>query len=248
MNLCLDIGNTRTKVAVFDRQNQLVQHTIFNGLPTVENMNRLIDDFQIRHTIVSSVGENADDLIDSICRKTVLVQLSASTPIPIDNKYVTPQTLGNDRLAAVIGANNLFPETNLLVIDAGTCIKYDFINAKGSYLGGAISPGIMMRFKALHTFTQKLPFIETPLDEINFLPLVGNNTYYSLISGVIVSALAEMDGIIDRYRQEYSVQKVILTGGDAIFFEKRLNNQIFVSPNLVPEGLNKILKYNVGNI
>ncbi len=248
MNLCLDIGNTRTKAAVFGEQNQMLQHLTYTGLPTPDEIIQLIEQYHIINAIVSSVGTHHLALIESIKENIFLVLLSSQTPIPITNAYQTPQTLGNDRLAAVVGAHDKFPQTDLLVIDAGTCITYDYINANGSYLGGAISPGISIKFKALHTFTQQLPFIDININEIDFPALVGNNTYNSILSGVIVNTISEIDGTIERYKQEYNIHKVILTGGDTFFFENRLKNRIFACPNLVPEGLNKILQYNVGNI
>lgn len=153
---------------------------------------------------------------------------------------MTPETLGKDRLAAVIAASNIFPGSDLLVIDAGTAITYDFINKDREYHGGSISPGINMRFKALNTFTGRLPLIDPePFDQ-----LIGLNTHEAILSGVMNGARYEMNGIIEDYQLKFPHLKTILTGGDAIYFDKKLKSNIFVSSNLVILGLKLILKYN----
>jgi len=169
------------------------------------------------------------------------LELNNSTSLPINNLYKTIQTLGKDRIAAVTGGANLFPNNDLLIIDAGTCITFDFINANKDYLGGAISPGINLRFKALHNFTGNLPLID-PKADVN---LIGDSTESSILSGVINGVREEVDGIIGRYKSSYPNMKVIFTGGDVKYFDKYVKNNIFAVENLVLKGLKAILNYNV---
>jgi type III pantothenate kinase len=174
-------------------------------------------------------------------KQTQLLVFTNETPIPIKNMYESAQTLGSDRLAAAIGGYTLFPNQHVLVIDVGTCIKYNFTTNKNEYIGGGISPGLKMRLKALTTFTSRLPLVE--IDE-NFDTLIGKNTNDSILSGVIMGCIAEMEGIIERYQLLYPDMKIILTGGDTNFFEKRLKKPIFADQNLILKGLNEILEYN----
>jgi len=148
--------------------------------------------------------------------------------------------LGKDRVAAAAAATTIFPGENVLVIDAGTSITYDLITKNGTYLGGGISPGIMMRFKALNTFTGKLPLIT----EIDDAPLIGNDTPSSIKSGVLNGVLAEVNGIIDSYSNRFDTLKIIISGGDYKYFDKKLKNSIFATPNIVMQGLLEILKIN----
>jgi type III pantothenate kinase len=154
---------------------------------------------------------------------------------------MTSETLGADRLAAAVAAHSLMPSDNVLLINAGTAITYDVVTADGVHLGGAISPGIIIRYKALHTFTGRLPL----LDEITDSPLIGQTTVGSILSGVLNGTLSEVDGMIERYGQLYSGMKTILSGGDNNYFDKRLKNKTFAIPNLVLTGLNITLDYNL---
>jgi type III pantothenate kinase len=147
-----------------------------------------------------------------------------------------------DRLAATIGANFLFPDFNCLVIDAGTCITCDYVDHEHNYRGGSISPGLAMKFQALHTFTQKLPLVEQPQQDVG---LTGRNTIDAIRSGVLCGTVAELNGIIEAYSKKSSELIVLLCGGDAAFFETKLKGHIFVIPELVLIGLNRILNYNV---
>src|SRR5690606_6792967 len=152
----------------------------------------------------------------------------------IINCYDTPDTLGKDRLAGAVAGAHLYPGKNVLIIDAGTAITYDMVHSMNQYVGGSISPGINMRFKALHTFTKRLPLYEPTMYD----KLTGTDTYQSIMSGVMVGARAEMDGIINEYEQKYQSLITILTGGDAIYFDKKLKSNIFATSNLVLSGLN----------
>ena len=166
--------------------------------------------------------------------------LTDKKKVPLTNKYKTPNTLGKDRLAGVIGVTSLYPKKDILVFDAGTCLTMDFVNKKGEYIGGRISPGIEMRYKALHTFTDKLPLGQKE----KTTPIIGDDTHSSIASGVQQGILAEVKSIISEYKLRNPDTIVVVTGGDCFFFEKELKNSIFANPNLVLIGLNEILDYN----
>ena len=170
-----------------------------------------------------------------------VIRLDHHTRLPVKNMYATPATLGNDRLANAVGAFVTFPNHPVLVIDAGTCIKYDFIDDKGRYHGGSISPGLNMRFKALHHYTGSLPLLK----QEKKIMLTGTNTKEAMVSGVQAGALAEVNGFIDQYAAKHKSIKFILTGGDHRFFAGNLKKHIFVSPNLTLLGLNEILDHNI---
>lgn len=241
MNLSIDIGNTRIKYGIFENEKLVKNHVL---LP--ENSDLLVDvirDNKISNCILSTVTENDPDLEQQIvdaCENFIL--LSASTPLPFKNLYETPESLGKDRLSAAAGAISSFPGKNVLVIDAGTCIKYDLVTSRREFLGGAISPGIDMRYKALNTFTGKLPLI--PMQELE--SRIGKTTRESIVIGVQRAALLEAEGFINLYSSEFPEIQIILTGGDGPFFEKGLKNSIFADPFLVLKGLNFILQHNVG--
>jgi type III pantothenate kinase len=169
------------------------------------------------------------------------VEFNSGTPSPITNNYRTPKTLGLDRLAAAIGARTLFPDKDLLVIDAGTAITFDLVEGKGTFAGGNISPGLRSRFRALHEFTANLPLA----DEQGKIPLVGQTTEEAIKAGVIHGMVLEMDGMIDLMKKKRPEIQPVLTGGDARFFETRLKNRIFVKFEITLIGLNRILEYNV---
>ncbi len=230
--ITIDEGNTSVKLAFFDN-NQMVFKESDVNLERVKGLLSKCD-----RLIVSTVKQNT--LFDPILSSKFAISLNSSTPLPITNCYETPHSLGNDRIALAVGGKANFPYNNVLVIDAGTCITYDFINSKKEYLGGSISPGIQMRYNSLHQFTSQLPL----LDIVDTAILTGANTEESIHSGIINGVLVEIDGIIQHYTNQYSDIKVIVTGGNAKFFEKGLKNTIFAKPNLLMEGLNEILDYN----
>ena len=180
-------------------------------------------------------------LMDQLRTYQHFLHLDHSTKIPIVNKYGTPETLGKDRIAAAVGAWMKYPNENILFIDMGTCITMNFVNNKGWFLGGNISPGINMRFKAMHKFTANLPLAENVLND----EFIADTTVKALQNGAIKGTFREIDSFITETRNKFGEIKVILTGGDAFFFENWTKNMIFVAPNLVMEGLNEILKYNV---
>ena len=237
MNLVIDSGNTAAKVGIFEEHKLIGKHT-FRDL---EELKAFIQNTDFEHLLIGSVKADAEVISSWAVNRGKKIILRKGLPLPISNRYKTPETLGTDRLAGVCGAIQLFPGSNNLVIDAGTCITYDFIDKESSYHGGSISPGLNMRFNAVHTFTAKLPLV-TPKAGVE---LIGDTTEISIQSGVVNGLLSEIDGIIQQYRGKFPDLKVILCGGDAGFFENQLKASIFAVPDLVLIGLNSILLYNV---
>ncbi len=234
----IDIGNTGTKYGIFEG-DALVKQGYFNGqedLPQ-ELLNQVFD-----HAIIASVAESAQSITARLSVAGSIIELSPQTALPVNNKYKTPQTLGADRIAGAVGANYLFKGHNCLVFDAGTCITHDFVDKDGNYMGGGIAPGLNMKFKALHTFTKRLPLVERPENDY---PLTGQTTQESILSGVLAGTVAELNGIIQAYLEKADDLTVILCGGDAGFFESKLKGRIFVIPELVLIGLHRILLHNV---
>jgi type III pantothenate kinase len=237
MNLVIDYGNTSAKVGIFD-QHELTQKYSFNESPSLK---KFLHGTPAEHLIISSVNVDPNEVLTEAKISGRKIVLQHDTPVPIVNHYSTSSTLGMDRLAAICGAVKLFPHENALVVNAGTCVTYDLVDNKKNYWGGGISPGLLMRFKAVHSFTSRLPLAE-PVDDA---PLMGNSTESSIQSGVVNGMVAEIDGIIERYIEKYPDLRVILGGGDTGFFENKLKASIFASPNVVLIGLNSILIYNV---
>ena len=238
MNLVVDYGNTFAKVGIFDQYELLKQHTFSKH----EELKNFLQNFSAENFILSSVAHEETLLLewlDHIKRKFVL---TSTLPLPVRNLYATPQTLGVDRIAGVCGAYQKFPASHCLIIDAGTCVTYDFLDSKGNYHGGSISPGLKMRFQAMNSFTAKLPLV----DRVENPPLIGNTTETCLQSGAIHGMTEEINGIIGQYQRKFEGLRVILCGGDARFFENKLKAPIFAIPELVLSGLNSILIYNVG--
>ena len=239
MNLAIDSGNSAAKVGIFNHQ-KLVEKFTFS---TQKELQQFILDTSFENLIISSVKADAQLIASWGTKASKHFILERGLPLPINNMYATPDTLGMDRLAAVCGAHQLFPSRNCLVIDAGTCITYEFKDQAGSYYGGSISPGLNMRFKAVHTFTAKLPLLSPTAG----VKLIGHSTETSIQSGVVNGLLAEIEGIIRQYNEKFPELQVILCGGDAGFFENQLKASIFASPELVLIGLNSILIYNVNH-
>ncbi|MEM9546657.1 MAG: type III pantothenate kinase [Bacteroidota bacterium] len=238
MNLCIDIGNTRIKIGIFDR-GKMVHHDAFYTMPE-EEVNTLLKRFNIQRAISSSTRKSVSAFEKRVKAKTELLRLTHKTAIPIQNHYHTPETLGKDRLAVVIGCTKVYPKTNCLVIDAGTCITYDLIDADGNYHGGNISPGLRMRTEAMDTMTSILPLVE-PIYNTDY---IGKSTVTAMQNGVVYGTLLEMESFIAMIKKNFGEINVIITGGDAPFFEDLLNSKIFVHSFLVLEGLDVILNYN----
>ena len=239
MNLVIDIGNTRIKSALF-AGNTLYAFKIFDSFEQLLADTDFIH--KANHAIIGSVVEGLDSFNERLHQKMPTIIFKSSTKIPLANLYQSVATLGSDRLSAAIASYYLHPNSNVLTIDAGTCIKYNFTNNLNEYLGGAISPGIRMRFKSLQHFTSKLPLVEP---DWSYSDVIGRNTQNSILSGVLNGSVAEVDGIIDSYKLLYPDILVLLTGGDSEFLAKRLKNSIFAHQNLVLNGLNDILNYNL---
>ncbi len=237
MNLAIDIGNTQIKLGLFNK-NELVE--VFSPKDGIE---QILSNKKIKHAIISKTGAN--DEIEYWLRekKIKALVLSSELKLPLEILYKTPLTLGADRIAGSVAASALFEEKNVLKVDFGTCITYDFVNNKHQFLGGAISPGMIMRFKALHNYTAKLPLVD-PMQYLNY-DLTGSDTATSILSGVVNGIKEEVQGIIKDYDQRFGNLQVVATGGDAGFFVTLLKNEIFARPYLVLEGLNRILNYNI---
>lgn len=236
MNLIVDIGNTVAKIAVFEGQDMLEQ--VYDSNQTLSRLNEMYDRYKPEQAVVVSVIDLTDDVRIALDGLPIFkLYVDHCTPLPIKNLYESPLTLGYDRIAAVVGAFDRFPHRNVLIIDSGTCITYEFINAAGEYRGGNISLGVSMRFKALHCFTAHLPLVQNVGRDLEF----GVDTDTAIRAGVMQGLEYEMSGYIDAMKQKYPDLLVFLTGGKHFPFESKLKNSIFVDKFLVLRGLNRIL-------
>lgn len=243
MNLVIDIGNTSIKAAIFD-ENQLVE-TIYQPGHSLEFLSDYLVSFPVDCAIIASVVELDERGREWLKNLDIpILKLDYTTPIPVINLYETPETLGYDRLAAVVGANEQFPGRDILVIDAGTAITYEFIDAQSRYHGGNISPGMQMRFKALNQYTSRLPLVEAKGRILS----MGVDTETAIRSGVIKGIEHEISGYITSLKHKYPELLVFLTGGDEFSFDTNVKNIIFADSFLVLKGLNRILNYNNGRI
>ncbi len=241
MNLVLDLGNSYGKIAVCEG-SEIIESAVYPVIGMKEISYFITRYSDIKGAIISSVINHSRELIDYLSTSfEFFLELNPSTPLPVKNQYKTPATLGYDRIAAVTGAHTIYPKNNVLVIDAGTALTYDMVTAEGEYLGGNISPGMSMRFKALNKFTNRLPLLSVGDEKIE---LLGTSTDEAIISGVINGVILEIDGFISSVSQRFNELKVVITGGDANSFELRLKSSIFVISHLNLIGLNRILDYN----
>ena len=240
MNLVIDVGNTLIKLGVFDSEKLKLKRTCIKK-DFLHTLSEISETFPaIEKCIISSVANLSEHQLLKLQQHYDVLILNHQTKIPFTNLYETPQTLGIDRIALVSAASEQYASKNVLVIDAGTCITYDFLNSRNEYLGGAISPGISLRYKALNTFTEKLPLLEAKNPNL----FTGNTTATSIHSGIVNGVLYEIDGYINAYQKKYDILTVILTGGDAHFLRDSIKNDIFANSNFLLEGLNRILEYN----
>ncbi len=240
MNLAIDIGNTRIKAGVFDGE-ALVESMVFDlaGDDLVADFART---HNVQNVIVCSVNDEDIDIEAKLPEVLgVVIKLTDRTKLPIVNGYETPGTLGKDRLAAAVGGYHLFKDSNVLIIDAGTCITYDLVTAEGGFSGGNIAPGLNMRLEAMHDYTARLPLVSRG-DESHFM---GKSTEEAVKNGAVQGILLEIEGYIRRLKGEYATLETVLTGGDARYFADLMKTKIFVRSNLVLIGLNEILKVNV---
>ncbi len=242
-NLIVDIGNSRIKLFVFQDSKLSWSTVLEESNELISELETINEKWVIILCVYSSVSRTEIDIVAMLKLYWKTIVFNSSLKVPVDVCYETPETLGVDRIAAVCGAISLFPNKNVLVIDAGTAITYDILTSDGKYLGGTISLGLNTRFKALHTFTGKLPLINFNNNNLN--AIYGTNTKDAIVLGVQNGLVHEVQGIIDTFDTKFDDLLVVFTGGDAFFFEKLIKNRIFAEPNLIAFGLNKILEINV---
>lgn len=240
MNLIIDVGNTLVKLAVFDNELLIFKKSCVkvDFIWTLEELSNTYP--KINDVIISSVGDFSEKEILFIQKKYQTIILDHQTKIPFINQYKTPETLGVDRIALVSSAAIQYPKENILIIDVGSCITYDFLNSKNEYLGGSISPGIDLRYQALHNYTDKLPLLKPKIIK----KTLGNTTKSSIHIGVVQGVVNEIDGFITRYKLKHKDLTIILTGGGAHYLVDSLKNDIFANSNFLLEGLNYILQNN----
>ena len=239
MNLIIDVGNTRVKTAVFEN-DRVVEVAFFDKKRILSEIKKIVKKFSISAGIMSSVALISEIKKNKISKIVTLNIVSHSTLFPFENLYKTPKTLGVDRLVLATNAVFKYPNKNILVIDAGTCITFDLVNSKKQYIGGAISPGLEMRFKALNHYTANLP----KLSSKDLLSFIGKSTEESINSGVVNGVVQEIEGVINQYKKKYLDLTVVLTGGDTNFLSKQLKSSIFANQNFLLEGLNEVLIFN----
>ena len=240
MNLIIDVGNTNVKLAVFNQEQIIDKHVVKIKYLKSSIKSITKEHSSINYIIVSSVGTLKESTVDYVKSHFNTLILNSKTKLPFKNLYKTPETLGVDRIALVCAAVKQYPNNNVLIIDAGTCITYDFITEDNKYLGGAISPGVRVRYQSLNNLTANLPLLDTKIPK----DIIGDSTEKSIHSGVINGILNEIDGVISEYKVKYQDLTVILTGGDANFLSKQLKSSIFANSNFLLEGLNFILDFN----
>ena len=236
--LCFDFGNTRLKCAVFTKSN--LKEVIILSNDAEASIQQIIQEHKPTKAILSSVI-NHNPAIETILQEhTQFHKLSYTSQLPFTTPVGKPETIGADRLALCAAAVHLHPNKHNLVIGLGTCITYNFINKFHEFLGGSISPGMNMRFTAMHQQTALLPIVEATHE----FPLIGYDTKTNLLSGVLLGMAKEIDGIVDAYIEKYSNFNVLITGGDMAFFVSHLKNKIFADPYLIFKGLYAINEYN----
>ncbi len=239
MKLVIDIGNSTCKMVAFRGDEPVEEVRSESG--KLAGLEDFVERHAFRCGIVGSVRGLSPCEEEALGRLSFpILRFSPDTPVPITSRYRTPQTLGSDRLAAVVGASSLRPGKDLLIIDAGTCITYEVIDARGNYWGGNIAPGMLMRLRALHEFTARLPLVD-PEGEV---PGMGYSTETAIRSGVLRGMKYEIEGYIKSMRAKFPHLEVFLTGGDRINFSVDIKNLIFTDKYIVPRGLNRILDFN----
>ena len=239
MNAVIDIGNTFVKLGFFEGDTLVHAFDRLDREATLQHCAT----FRPENILICSVGSSAQDWAQALAQiSSRILTLDPLLPVPLVNHYETPGTLGTDRLAASVGARVLYPADACLIVNMGTCITYDYVDSNNNYWCGSISTGLRMRFKAMHTFTSRLPLLEPPESAV---ALIGRNTRDAMLSGAINGMAAELEGIIESYREQDSSLRILGCGGDAAYFERRIKAPIFVVSKLVLIGLNRILQYNL---
>lgn len=238
VTLCFDFGNTRLKCGVFHDDQLIEILQVENN--SKEAVEKLLDKYHPQFTILSSVIDHDSAIEKVLSERSSYIKLDSTTPLPFSTPVSKPETIGADRLALCAFAAHFYKGQNNLIIALGTCITYNFLNKFNSFTGGSISPGMEMRFKSLHDLTSKLPLIEV---DWNF-PLIGYDTKTNILSGVLLGMAAEIDGIINEYKDKFDNFNVLLTGGDTVNFVRHLKSKIFADPYLILKGLYAISKFN----
>lgn len=233
----IDKGNSRLKVGIFNSQNDLIKTDI---VMNIDDCELLFDEYSVNSVLISNSG--SDIAFTNLTR--TYYQLNAQFILPFKNLYQTPQTLGTDRIAALSAAVKMFPNTNVLIFDLGTCLTIDFINDNSEFKGGNISPGLNMRYRAMNEFTSKLPLVDFNLKK----ELMGTNTQNALSNGGILGLTFEIEGYINYFHQQYPNLQIVLTGGDIQHLDITQKNKIFADPNFVLHGLYHLLILNEKNI
>ena len=239
MILIIDLGNTNVKAAVFEKDT-LLDVVVFEKGKIVSEIKKILKKHPISKAVMSNVASISEVKLKKIQAFVEIIFISSFRRVPFVNLYKTPKTLGVDRIALAAAAVSQFPHKNVLVVDAGSCITFDFVTAKKEYLGGAISPGIQMRFRTLNHFTANLPLLVK--EEVT--SFIGFSTKESINSGVVNGVIQEIEGVISQYKNKYLDLTVVLTGGDTNFLSKQLKSSIFANQNLLLQGLNYLLKFN----
>ena len=238
VTLCFDFGNTRKKVAVF--HDDEMKEGIVLPDDALETIQSLIKKFQPAKSILSSVIEHNPAIEELLALNTKFHKLSHLTKVYFTTPVGKPESIGADRLALTAAAVHYYPDKNNFVIGLGTCITYNFINKYHEFVGGAISPGLEMRLKALNYYTARLPLVEADAN----VPLIGYDTNSNILSGVVLGMAKEIDGLIDAYRERYRNFNVLLTGGDIVYLASHLKSKIFADPDLIFKGLYAISEVN----
>ena len=240
MLLTLDVGNTFFKCAVFE-DNSILEKVVFEKENAIFELKKILKKFSsISACVSSSVGKKGSEVKEFIKSQVSFIEIERDFSFPFVNKYSTPDTLGIDRIVLVSGASILYPKKNVLIIDAGTCITYDLLTDTNEYYGGAISPGIAIRYKSLNNYTAKLPLLEKETPN----SYIGNSTNNAIHSGIVNGVLYEIDGFISQYQVNFQDLTIILTGGDADFLAKSLKSAIFANSNFLLESLNALFRYS----
>lgn len=240
LNLCIDWGNSLVKAALFEN-GKIAEQFSYSPSDATAAITELVDDRQPSYAIISSVSKQSADVEEALtARVSRFLKLTDTTPLPIINAY-SAGSLGTDRLAVAVAAHVLYPGKNNLVVCLGTCVTYNFVQSNRTFRGGAISPGLQMRLRAMHEFTDQLP--KVPLDGETLL--LGYDTETCMRSGAVFGIMSEVDGMVNEFSAQYPDFNAVLTGGDLRYFEGKLKSKIFADPDFVLKGLNIILKHNV---
>jgi type III pantothenate kinase len=238
ITLCFDFGNTRKKTAVFE--NADIKEVVVLSDDTNDTITALLDKYQPHKSILSSVVDHNPVMEELLAAKTKYHKLSHLTKVAFTTPVGKPETIGADRLALTAAAVHYYPTKNSLVIGLGTCITYNFINKYREFVGGAISPGMEMRLKALNYYTAKLPLVKADSN----VPLIGYDTNTNILTGVVMGMAIEIDGFIDAYKEKFRNFNVLLTGGDIVHLAPHLKSKIFADPDLIFKGLYAISEVN----